>query len=398
MPNNPRTEIPSNSHSVKRVTAGKLQATWYMKKRYFMVEAPVGITEASMTLKGVDGVYSVEFDTFSSQGSFVKWEEFDYAYNSSEYLLEREYYRTYRKRPSTSDFPFPRTRSLSKFYNPARPSNLVNGSSLFRRRPLSPSEFRIIRPQAMTSYGVALPTQTTRNPPKNSTAIRSRSRSPLTPRRASSPSPSDCSGAAGNSERSSTFSPSSPTYDPVPITSSPLSPSSNDISPPIPTSSIIPVGPKGEGMGMQREETPDTPETPETPVTRRKRKTPLYTPTPRKPLPSVLPKKLGLPLNGIKESMTPQEKGNPPENDLAVDSNGNTVTTMSEDADLVVTEAITKLPESGKKITLPSGDAIKHTTQGYVSIRDPTQNLDDAHLENAKVTFSCPSDSESDKE
>lgn len=296
-----------------------------------------------MTLKGVDGVYNLEFDTFSCQGSHVPWQDYDYRYDSSEYLLEREYYNTYRSRPSLSDFPFPRTRTMSQFYNPSRPPHLVNGSSLFRRRPYSPREFRPINRNAMPHTP-----QTSQNDCRNH----------VSPIRKPSATSTNCTGAAGNMVRPPQLQPSRPNF----MTTSP-SPRANFNT----CENDNPASPSSEFEGSNGEsvESEKLPRSPQSIESETKSPEEHQQATPHK---NENPLLVSL-LNSEGEKI-PHEQENP-QDILAENSNDNQTNNTSEKEDVIVTHIEIDIPVTKREAILSHEEALKHTSQGIVTVRDP---------------------------
>lgn len=283
-----------------------------------------------MTLKGIGGVYKLEFDTFTCQGSHVLWGDIDYDYTSSEYLLEREYYRTYRKRPSLSDYPFPRTRTMSKFYNPARPPHLVNGSSLFKRRPFSGSECR------PTNRHNVMPHMAQCSNPNDNWNTDS-------PLRTSSSASFDCTGAGDNMVRSPPSQPSRPNF----MTASPT-----------PTPQFLtcendhPASPSSESEGfngesMESEESPKVPES-------------FENGTP--PSPIVI-----CPIDS--EETEDSHEQETPQNTLAENSIALQGNVTSDE--VMVNQAENDMPAPNGETILSQAEALKLTTQGTVTVRDP---------------------------
>ena len=66
------------SKHFKGVISGKLQGTWDMDNRYFLIKVPVGIADAYMKFRGVDGIHLLRFSAFESSGYKVGWGDIDY--------------------------------------------------------------------------------------------------------------------------------------------------------------------------------------------------------------------------------------------------------------------------------------------------------------------------------
>ena len=56
------------SKYIQRVVSDKLQGTWDMANRYFLIEVPGGIADAYMKFKGIDGIHLLRFNAFECAG------------------------------------------------------------------------------------------------------------------------------------------------------------------------------------------------------------------------------------------------------------------------------------------------------------------------------------------
>ena len=74
-----------------------------------------------MEFSGIPGYYHFHFDTAQCSGCYVKWEDYDYDYESDHFQLEREFPQWDRSRPNVTNHPFRRLHSRLEHYNPARP-------------------------------------------------------------------------------------------------------------------------------------------------------------------------------------------------------------------------------------------------------------------------------------
>ena len=77
------------SKYIKRVVSGKLEDTWDMTNRYFLIEVPGGIADAYMRFKGIDRIHLLRFSAFECAGYQVGWDEADYPIDCKDYLIER---------------------------------------------------------------------------------------------------------------------------------------------------------------------------------------------------------------------------------------------------------------------------------------------------------------------
>ena len=117
-----RPNLP-RSGFIKYVVAGTAQGSWNMKNS-FNFQLPPGTTEAHMTFKGTAGIYEFDFTTFECYGSYVAWEDADFDFHSSEYLMEHEFQRSKCRHPSLTCYPFPRHRAHKISYNLTRPRSV----------------------------------------------------------------------------------------------------------------------------------------------------------------------------------------------------------------------------------------------------------------------------------
>ena len=60
-------------------------------KNTFYFQLPPGITKGYMEFTGIPGYYQFDFDTAQCSGSYVKWGDYDYDYESDHFQLEREF-------------------------------------------------------------------------------------------------------------------------------------------------------------------------------------------------------------------------------------------------------------------------------------------------------------------
>ena len=97
-----------------------------------------------LSFMGTSGIHEFHFTTDSAEACHVAWEHIDYNHTSDAFLLERAFTH-HGKHPQVVELPLPRVSGFTKFHNPTRPSHLVGGALVRRRRSYSPSEIRSIR-------------------------------------------------------------------------------------------------------------------------------------------------------------------------------------------------------------------------------------------------------------
>ena len=85
---------PPTSKYVQMATAmGRTSGVWDRREHTFYFQLPPGITKGYMEFTGIPGYYQFEFDTAQCSGSYVKWRDYDYDYESDRFQLEREFSR-----------------------------------------------------------------------------------------------------------------------------------------------------------------------------------------------------------------------------------------------------------------------------------------------------------------
>ena len=126
------------SKYIKRVVSGKLQGTWDMANRYFLIEVPGGIADACMKFRGIDEIHLLRFSAFECPGYQVGWNEVVYHVDCGGDLIEREFRTLKRHHPDPVDLPFPHMHGFTDFYNPACPAHLAGGRVPLRPHRLSP--------------------------------------------------------------------------------------------------------------------------------------------------------------------------------------------------------------------------------------------------------------------
>ena len=117
----------ARSKYIKRVVSGKLQDTWDMTKRYFLIGLPGGIVHADMRFQGIDRIHLLRFSAFECAGYQVIWDEADYPIDCEDYLIEREFRKLKRHCPDPASLPFPHMHAFTDFYIPACPAHFVGG-------------------------------------------------------------------------------------------------------------------------------------------------------------------------------------------------------------------------------------------------------------------------------
>ena len=74
-------------------TVGRATGVWDRCENTFYFQMPPGITKGYMEFSGIPGHYHFDFDTSQCTGSYVKWGDYDYDYESDRFQLEREFSR-----------------------------------------------------------------------------------------------------------------------------------------------------------------------------------------------------------------------------------------------------------------------------------------------------------------
>ena len=126
---------------MKLASAGQAFGVWNSKENTFRFKVPSGTCKAEVTFTGTQGVHEFHFTSHNSEASFVPWAHYDYDYNNEAFLLDQACAKR-GTHPDIVDLPFPRIQGLANFHNPTRPSHLVNGSLVKRRRLYTPNEIR----------------------------------------------------------------------------------------------------------------------------------------------------------------------------------------------------------------------------------------------------------------
>ena len=150
----------STAKSLKRVTTGSLEGTWDTKRRCISLDLPVGVNSIKMIVEGVDGVHTMDFSSFECSASFVRWQDYDYPWSSSDFLLAREMWHHGRQPPIAYSHAYPRCRDIVRFENPTRPPFLRGGQRPWRGHSYSPSELRYTPPR-----GIMCPRHSRYQPP-----------------------------------------------------------------------------------------------------------------------------------------------------------------------------------------------------------------------------------------
>ena len=130
---------------MKLANAGKAFGYWNKKDNTFQFKLPPGTCKAEISFMGVSGIYEFYFSKNTIEASRVSWEDYDYDYKSEAYMLDREFTK-HGRHPPIVERPIPRVEeNMSEFYNPTRPSHLINGSLVRKRRVYAPHELRPAR-------------------------------------------------------------------------------------------------------------------------------------------------------------------------------------------------------------------------------------------------------------
>ena len=164
-----RSTHKSAAKSLKRVTAGGLEGVWGTKRCCVSLELPVGVTSIQMVVEGVDGVHTMDFSSFECAGSFVQWNDYDYHWKTSNFMLAREARHHGRHPPVASSQAYPRHQDIVRFENPTRPPFLQGGQHPGHGQSYSPSELRY------TPHPVSRPCRSKSHSP----ASRHRQRTPI---------------------------------------------------------------------------------------------------------------------------------------------------------------------------------------------------------------------------
>ena len=84
------------------------------------------------------GVHKFHFTSDSAKASHVAWEHLD------AFLLDCAFTH-HSKHPQVVELPLPRVAGFTEYYNPTRPSHLVDGALVRCRRYYSPTEIRSVQ-------------------------------------------------------------------------------------------------------------------------------------------------------------------------------------------------------------------------------------------------------------
>ena len=141
--------VPSGSTTMKLATVGKAFGYWNKKDNSFQFKLPPGTCKAEISFMGVSGIHEFYFSKNTSEASHVSWEDYDYAYKSEAYMLDREFTKCGRH-PPIGERPIPRVENMTEFYNPTHPSHFINGSLIRKRRVYYPHELRPARRVGVT--------------------------------------------------------------------------------------------------------------------------------------------------------------------------------------------------------------------------------------------------------
>ena len=130
----------------RRVILGKLQVTWDMAGRYFPIEVPVGIADANLKFRGVNGIHLHRFGAFSCSHYKVGWGDVDDPIDCEDYLIEREFWRLKRRCLAPIEHPFSHMWGYTDFNKQAQPSHSVGWRVLLYPRSISPSKGLVCLP------------------------------------------------------------------------------------------------------------------------------------------------------------------------------------------------------------------------------------------------------------
>ena len=83
--------IPPTSKYVQIATVGRATGVWNRQENTFYFQLPPGITKGYMEFSGIPGYYQIYFDTAQCSGSYVKWRDYNYDYESDRFQLERKF-------------------------------------------------------------------------------------------------------------------------------------------------------------------------------------------------------------------------------------------------------------------------------------------------------------------
>ena len=137
-------KVPTTSTKVKVATAGRAFGVWNSKDSTFQFKLPSGICTADVTFMGTSGVHEFHFTSDSAEASHVAWEHLDYEHTSDAFLLDHTFTHC-GKHPQVVELPLPRVSGFTNYYNPTRPSHLVEGALVKHCRSYSPTEIRSVR-------------------------------------------------------------------------------------------------------------------------------------------------------------------------------------------------------------------------------------------------------------
>ena len=136
--------VPTTSAKVKVVTAGRAFGVGNNKDSTFQFKLPSGICTADVTFMGTSGVHKFHFTSDSEQASHIAWEHLDYDHTTDALLLDHAF--THRGRhPQVVELSLPREPGFTNYYNPTRPSHLVDGALVRHQRSYPPTEIRPMR-------------------------------------------------------------------------------------------------------------------------------------------------------------------------------------------------------------------------------------------------------------
>ena len=132
--------VPTTSVKVKVVTAGRAFGVWNNSIVTFQFKLPSGICTADVTF-GTLGVHKFHFTSDSAKALHVAWEHLDYDHTTDAFLLDCAFTHC-GKYPQVVELPLPRVTGFTEYYNPTRPSHLVDEALVRCHRSYSPIEIR----------------------------------------------------------------------------------------------------------------------------------------------------------------------------------------------------------------------------------------------------------------
>ena len=200
--NTSSSNLPRGRPHVKSFSAHKVTGEWNTKTRDFQLSLPRGTVDVQVQINSCDGVYSLKFDEYNNMTEFIPWSDLDYPNWTFPWRLQKKLRKHQRKTPTPVNYPYPRCKDTSSYYNPARPQNYTQGKSQYFPDGDHPHFMDTCRPCTSEDSSDLLPPPSpssyqwrsvSLSPHPGPTSPRHRSLSPSLlqdcPRRLSSPSP-----------------------------------------------------------------------------------------------------------------------------------------------------------------------------------------------------------------